>query len=188
MNYMKHFIILFFDANANRFLLDTATRLYADYRPGSPLPEIEHHLTLQYFQCEEKFYSGIINAVTELIPNFLPIDVELTKVHEYVNEMNNFCCLSLLAEKSPRLLQLHSAITRPIDSFHLLHEPSEDWPPHITCFPGLTLAERPANWQFVPNKYFIEPPPKLRGVELRFTRWTGTHIETIHRFGRLDKA
>lgn len=186
MNYMKHFLVLFFDDAAKSFLHETSQKLFHDYAPGRTLNPIEHHLTIQYFQCEEKFYPEIISSVAGILPDFLPLSVNITEVHEYINEMNDFCGLSLLAEKSEQLMNFHDTITQPLDKLHLQHEPLQEWPPHISCFPVIKLSERPVDWQFVANKFFKEPAPALRGIELRFTRWTGTHIETIHRFGSLS--
>ncbi|MFZ5950758.1 MAG: 2'-5' RNA ligase family protein [Candidatus Rifleibacteriota bacterium] len=183
MNYMKHFLVLFFDEPANQYLDRICSSLFASYCPQCDYKPHEHHLTIQYFQCDESHYPKMIHEVNKLLPIFLPIQIEITAVHEYVNELNNFCCLSLLTEKSPRLMELHNRITAPIDDLHLHHEPSEIWPPHITCFQGLELDRRPGNWQPDLVKHlFEEKPPELNGIELRFTRWTGTHIETIHRF------
>ena len=185
MNYMKHFLVLFFDKPAREFLNFAAKRLYADYCPGVPLPEIEHHLTLQYFQCEEQHYPELIEETTKILPDFLPLKIKLFGIHEYVNEMNDFCCLSLLAEKNGPLLKLHQQLTGQIDRFHLHHEPSDDWPPHITCFPGQTLAQRPKAWNKDAGHHIAVSAPQLSAVELRLTRWNGTEIETVHNFNRI---
>ncbi|MEW6709115.1 MAG: 2'-5' RNA ligase family protein [Candidatus Riflebacteria bacterium] len=183
MNYMKHFLVLFFDEPANQYLNRICSDLFASYCSGCDFKPHEHHLTIQYFQCEENLYPGLIKQAEKILSDSLPIRIEINAIHEYVNELNNFCCLSLLTRKSPELVELHNRLTAHIDELHLHHEPSEKWPPHITCFPGIELKRRPKNWNNNMVKHlFEEGIPILNGIELRFTRWTGTHIETIHRF------
>lgn len=179
---MKHFLVLFFDEAASSRIQRSARTLFAEYCPGAPFPAIEHHLTIQYFQCEERHYPEIVTAVAPVVAASLPLAITVDTIHEYINHENDFCCLSMLVGKSPALLELHRRVTAPLDALHLHHEPESDWPPHITCFPGIPLRQRRENFTFASNKCLLDELAHIRTVEMRLTRWTGTHIETIHRF------
>ncbi|MDN5280176.1 MAG: hypothetical protein PWR01_4141 [Clostridiales bacterium] len=178
---LRHFLVLFFDEASKAYLNSISRKLYAGYCPGRPFPEIEHHLTVHYFQCDEPHYPKIIEEIELKTPRHLPVEVNIKSAYEYVNELNDFCSISLLAEKKGEVLRLHKELTRPLEKYHLHYEPWQDWPPHITCFPGLKLKDRPKNWH-APQHLFSGRQPVLNGIELRLTRWSGTHIETIHRF------
>jgi 2'-5' RNA ligase len=179
---MKHFLVLFFDKTSTQLLNEFARRLHDSYCPWRKYPEIEHHLTIQYFQCEERHYSKIIKKTEEIAPGCLKLEIKLEKIVEYLNEMNDFCCLSWQVQKTQNLIEAHNIITRPLDKLHLHHEPIEDWPPHITCFPGISAAEKPLNWQIPADVPKAKDIPALKVNELRLTRWTGSYIETLHHF------
>jgi 2'-5' RNA ligase len=179
---MKHFLVLFFDKASNALLHDVAQMLHESYWPQREFVPVEHHLTIQYFQCEEEHYPKIISEIEKKIPLVFPLKIDLKDVVEYVNELNNFCSLSWVAEKSNKLVKTYNLITKPLDDLHLHHEPAQDWPPHITCFPGASLQNRPKDWTLPEAVALNLPIRNLTARELRLTRWTGSHIDTIHHF------
>lgn len=182
---MRHFFVLFFDEESNEYLEKVSREIFMRYCPGQKYPSTEHHLTVQYFQCEERHYEGLVEEVAAIVATELPVSVGFNRAEEYVNEMNDFCCVSLQAEKKGDIVRLHNSLTKPLDKLFLNYEPLQAWPPHVTCFPGLKLEQRLHNW----NGNFdslVDQLPVLHGVQLRLTRWTGSHIETIHRFAPVD--
>ncbi|MGM0599395.1 MAG: 2'-5' RNA ligase family protein [Candidatus Rifleibacteriota bacterium] len=178
---MRHFFVLFFDRESSLFLEKISRKIYASYCPGKKFPKIEHHLTIQYFQCDESHYDTLISETAEIVRQGLPVEVLVDSPVEYVNELNDFCTVSLQAKKKDGIMRLHSKLTRPLEKLYLNHEPLNEWPPHVTCFPGMSLDQRHKNWDNNID-FSLEKKRTLLGVQLRFTRWTGTYIETIHSF------
>lgn len=179
---LKHFLVLFFDPESSSYLENFSRQLHAEYCHGTDFPDLEHHLTICYFHCHEGFYPEIISTIEQAIPKLLPIEVNLKTVNEYINDLNNFCGLSIIPEKDHQLKSLHKELTIPLEKNYLNYEPLQNWPPHISCFPSIEVKDRPQNWELNEDKIFSAPPPVLKGIQLRLTRWTGTNIETIHRF------